>query len=282
VLSTPGGVLPPPGVFRVPFSRSDPVNTPRGLNTENPNVRQALSDAINDLRSNGIPLNAALRGWQSELRGTRRHPIHGGPHTTGVFNVITAPFAGRTGFPDVIHGSSFVMVAEMRPRCPESRSILTYSQAATDTNSRHLADQTRLYSNKRWVDMRFCPGEILRDRALRVLQLGCVDTPGFRSVGVSGRSGRLRFRLRRRLRMPARVTVVRGGRPARGGRRVARFRRRGRSFTARRGLPDGRYVARFAIRSPSGKLDRRAVPFRVSGGQVKGDKRARPLGRCRR
>jgi acyl-homoserine-lactone acylase len=276
VLQSPGGVLPPPGVFRVPFSRSDPVNTPRGLNTENPNVRQALSDAINDLRSNGIPLNAALRGYQSEQRGNERIPIHGGPHATGVFNVITAPFAGRAGFPDVNHGSSFVMVAEMRRRCPESRSILTYSQAATDTTSPHLADQTRLYSNKRWVDMRFCAGEILRDRALRVLQLGCVDTPGFRSVGVGGRSGRLRFRLRRRLRMPARVTVLRGGR------RVARFRRRGRSFTARRRLPDGHYVARFAIRSPTGKLDRRAVAFQVRGGQVRGGKRARRLGRCRR
>jgi acyl-homoserine-lactone acylase len=276
VLSSAGGVVSPPGVFRVPFNRNDPVNTPRGLNTESPAVRQALSDAINDLKSNGIPLNARLREYQTEARGPRRHSIHGGPHTTGVFNVITAPFAGRAGFPDVNHGSSFVMVAEMRRRCPESRSILTYSQAATDTTSPHLDDQTRLYSNKRWVDMRFCAGEILRDRALRVLQLGCVDAPGFRSVGVGGRSGRLRIRLRRRLRMPARVALRRNGR------RVVGFRRRGRSFTARRRLADGSYVARFAIRSPTGKLDRRAVPFQVRGGRVTGGKRARRLGRCRR
>ena len=42
-LPSPGGVLPPPGVFRVPFNRGDPVNTPRGLNTESPAVRQALT-----------------------------------------------------------------------------------------------------------------------------------------------------------------------------------------------------------------------------------------------
>jgi acyl-homoserine-lactone acylase len=274
-LQSVGGVVSPPGVFRVPFDRNDPVNTPRGLNTESPAVRQALSDAVDDLRSNGIPLDARLREYQSETRGSERIPIHGGPHTTGVFNVITAPFAGRDGFPDVIHGSSFVMVAEMRRRCPESRSILTYSQAATDTSSPHLADQTRLYSNKRWVDMRFCPGEILRDRQLRVLQLGCVDVPGFTSVRVAGRSGRLRFRWRRRLRMPVRITVLRNGR------RVARF-RRARSFSSRRRLPAGRYLARFAIRSPTGKLDRREVAFRVRAGRVVGGKRARRLGRCRR
>ena len=275
VLQTGAGVVSPPDTFRVPFDRNDPVNTPRGLNTESPRVRQALSDAVDDLRSNGIPLDATLRNYQSEQRGSERIPIHGGPHTTGVFNVITAPFAGAQGYPDVIHGSSFVMVAEMRRRCPESRSILTYSQSATDTSSRHLADQTRLYSRKRWVDMRFCAPEILRDRALRVLQLGCLDVPGFRAVGVRGRSGRLRFRVRRRLRMPVRVSLHRGGR------RIARF-RRARSFTARRRLADGRYTARFAIRSPSGKLDRRHVRFRVRGGRVARVGKARRLGRCRR
>ena len=75
--------------------------------------------------------------------------------------------------------------------------------------------------------------------------------------------------------MPVRVTLRRGGR------RVARF-RRSRSFTMRRALPDGRYVAVFAIRSPTGKLDRRRVGFRVRGGQVAGGKRARRTGRCRR
>jgi acyl-homoserine-lactone acylase len=274
-LAGPGGVLPPPAVFRVPFDRNDPVNTPRGLNTESPAVRQALSDAVQDLRSNGIPLDARLREYQSEQRGSQVIPVPGGPHATGVFNVITAPFAGAKGFPDVNHGSSFVMAAELRPRrCPESRSILTYSQSATDQRSGHMADQTRLFSRKRWVDMRFCPEEILRDRKLRVLQLGCVNVAGFKSVGVAGRSGRLRVRLRRALRVRSTVEVRRGGR------RLARF-HRGRSFTWKRHLAQGKYRAVFSIRSATGRLDRRSVRFSVSGGMVRARQARRARG-CRR
>ena len=253
-LAGAGGVIAPPGVFREPFDPADPVNTPRGLNTENPAVRQALQDAVQDLRSNGIPLDARLRDHQSEQRGSERIPIHGGPHLAGVFNVITAPFAGREGFPDVNHGSSFVMAAHLKPRCPDSRSILTYSQAATDTTSPHLADQTHLYSRKRWVDMRFCPHEVLRDRALRVTELGCVNTRGFRSVRVTKRGGRIRLRARRALRMPVRRRL--------------------------RKLGPRRYVAVFAIRAANARMDKRRVFFRVKDGHVRVTRRAR-AGGCR-
>jgi acyl-homoserine-lactone acylase len=273
-LASTGGVLAPPGVFREDFDRADPVNTPRGLNTDNPAVRKALADAVQELRDNGIPLDARLREYQSERRGTDKVPIHGGPHTTGVFNVISAPFAGGEGFPDVVHGSSFVMAAHLTPRCPESRSILTYSQAATDPGDPHYGDQTRLYSGKRWVDMRFCPEEVVRDSELGVTELGCVSTPGFRSVSVRGRNGRLRLRFRRRIRMPVSVEVFRAS-----GRRVGGFSRSS-SVTWRRRLGRGRYYARFRIRSESGKLDDRHVAFTVGRRRVSRGPRFRRADGC--
>ena len=166
-LAAPGG-LPigtAPGLYRRQFDVRDPVNTPNGLNTDSPGVRLALSQAIQELRDQGIPLDARLREYQSEERGGERIPIHGGPGTLGVFNAISAPFVPGQGFPDVVHGSSFVMAAETGGRCPDSRSILTYSQS-TNPRSRYYADQTKLYSRKRWVDMRFCVEELLSDRVL--------------------------------------------------------------------------------------------------------------------
>jgi acyl-homoserine-lactone acylase len=252
-LASTAGVIPPPAIFREPFDPDDPVNTPRGLNTANPLVLTSLRQAVDDLRSNGIPLNATLRDHQSETRGSERIAIHGGPHLSGVFNVITAPWANG-GFNDVNHGSSFVMAAELRAkRCPESRSILTYSQAATDTTSPHLADQTRLYSQKKWVDMRFCTEEILRDRALRVTELGCLRTKGFKRVGVTRRKGKIRLRAKRAVRMPVRKRLRRTGK--------------------------NRYVATFSIRSASGHLDRRRVRFEVRDGRIVGVKKQR-LGAC--
>jgi acyl-homoserine-lactone acylase len=153
------------------YSSADPVNTPRGLNTENPQVRMALADAVDELRELGIPLDATLRDYQYERRGDERIPIHGGPGSLGVFNAINVSFEGAEGWPDVPHGSSFVTAVQFTDGCPEARSILTYSQS-TNPESPHFADQTRLFSDKRWVDMLFCEDEIMADPNLEVEELG--------------------------------------------------------------------------------------------------------------
>jgi acyl-homoserine-lactone acylase len=147
------------------------LNTPRDLNTENPRTHNSLGLAVKELRDAGIPLAAPLGDHQSEPRGDERIPIHGGPGKIGVFNQIEAPFAGSEGFPDVVHGTSFLMAAELTGRCPRVRTILAYSQS-TDPTSPFHADQTRLFSARRWVRGRFCEEEIRRAPGLRVTRLG--------------------------------------------------------------------------------------------------------------
>lgn len=148
--------------FSTPFSASDPVGTPSGLNVLSPKVQLALADAVSDLRTAGIPLDAGLRGYQYETRGSERIPIHGGPGTLGVFNAINVSWVGsgaETGYPNIPHGSSFVMVTSFTDGCPDDRSILTYSQSE-NPNSPYFADQTRMFSQKQWVDPPFCPAEV--------------------------------------------------------------------------------------------------------------------------
>jgi acyl-homoserine-lactone acylase len=149
------------GPFRTGFDANDPVNTPRGLNTDNPAVRQALGDAVLDLRNNNIPLDAPLRGYQYEKRGDKAIPIHGGPGSDGVFQAINVSWLGANAYGNVPHGTSFVQVVHFPPKakCPEHRTILTYSQS-TNPNSKHFGDQTRLFSKKRWVNTPFCPGKL--------------------------------------------------------------------------------------------------------------------------
>jgi acyl-homoserine-lactone acylase len=146
------------------FDASDPVNTPRDLNTGNPEVQRAFGDAISDLNGAGIPLDASLGQVQFTTRGDRKIPIHGGngdPH--GQFNAISAPFTPGKGFEDVQHGSSFVQVVGWNPRsrCPDARTILTYSES-TDPTSPHFGDQTELFTRKRWVRGRFCARDVRR------------------------------------------------------------------------------------------------------------------------
>ena len=54
------------------------------------------------------------------------------------------------------------------PDCPvDARTILTYSQS-TNPNSPYFADQTRMFSNKEWVDEAYCEDEIAADPNLDV------------------------------------------------------------------------------------------------------------------
>jgi acyl-homoserine-lactone acylase len=167
----PVGLPTSSSIYTTPFDASDPVHTPRGLNTNNPQVKQALGDAVDDLRSAGIPLDATLRGHQYEMRGTERIPIHGGPGTDSLFNAINVSWTPPAGYPNVPHGSSFVMVTSFRKSgCPRNRSILTYS-LSVNPNSPYFADQTRMFSKKQWVNPPFCPADVTR-RAPVATRLG--------------------------------------------------------------------------------------------------------------
>ena len=269
-LASVGGVVANPSVYREQFNAADPVNTPRGLNTSNPQVGQALADAVTDLRSSSIPLDARLREYQTESRGDEKIPIHGGPGGLGVFNAISAPWVAGKGFPDVVHGSSFVMVAQPNGRCAEMRTLVTYSQSESP-ESPYFGDQTRMFSRKAWNDFPFCPEKLAAAAQVAPLkEIGCVPGNGLRSARVSARGRRgVRLAFLPAQGVPATAEVVRIA--GAGGllRRAVTVRR---AKAARRldvsGLSDGWYVARISARAANRKLDRREVGFRVVGGRV--------------
>jgi acyl-homoserine-lactone acylase len=165
-------------IYTTPFDPANPVNTPSGLNTASPLVITALADAITDLRSAGIPLDAPLRGYQYEIRGGRKIPIHGGPGDFGVFNAIGASWRpGEGGYTNIPHGTSFITAVAFTPEagCPvEARTFVTYSQSENQS-SPHADDYTRAFSRKDWNEVPFCSAEIRADPDLEVTR---VDSGG--------------------------------------------------------------------------------------------------------
>ncbi|MEA2450326.1 MAG: acyl-homoserine-lactone acylase [Thermoleophilaceae bacterium] len=144
------------------FDPSDAVNTPNTLDTTNPQVRQALSDAVADLQGASIPFDAPLGQFQFVTRNGTRIPLHGGPGTLGDFNAIKVDWKDGAGPTEPEHGSSYVQVVTWgKSRCPNARTILTYSQSV-NPSSRFFSDQTKLYSGKRWVTDRFCKRAVKR------------------------------------------------------------------------------------------------------------------------
>jgi acyl-homoserine-lactone acylase len=146
-----------------PFDVSDPVHTPYGLNTANPQVRAALGDAINDLNGAHIALDAAPRDVQAITRNGHRIPIHGGPgDPNGEFNAIYTDFTSGAGFGEPYTGSSYVQAVTWHSGpCPDARTILTYSES-TNPGSPWFADQTAMFSRKQWVRELFCGADVAR------------------------------------------------------------------------------------------------------------------------
>src|SRR2546421_916345 len=148
------------GPWKNAFSTSDPVNTPNGLETNNPQVQQAFGDAIEDLNGAGLALDTAPGAVQYVTRHGQRIPIHGGPgDPDGEFNALGVPFTGQ-GFAENEFGSSYVQVVTWSKKaCPEAATILTYS-LSSNPESPFAGDQTELFSKRQWLTERFCSRDV--------------------------------------------------------------------------------------------------------------------------
>ena len=153
-------------VWRTPFSADDPVNTPRDLNTSNPQVVQAMSDAIASLRARHIPLNATWGSLQvAGDRGAPPIPLGGGTgDSVGNANALASrhPIQNADHYRAITYGSSHIQaISFLDGGRVDARTILTYSQSE-DPTSRWSSDQTRMFSRKQWVHFAWTDAEIRR------------------------------------------------------------------------------------------------------------------------
>jgi acyl-homoserine-lactone acylase len=168
-----------PSPFSHPFQVGQPVLTPYGLNVTNTTVRDALGDAIQALNKAHVPIDTTLGAVQFVSYHGTRIPISGGPgDPDGIFNAIyenTEPGDSLTS-PDT--GSSFIQVVTWQKgaACPVGSTILTYSESS-NPDSPHFADQTKLFSQKRWLTDRFCQSQIAADPNLQVVTVSSAAAP---------------------------------------------------------------------------------------------------------
>ncbi|MGI5452039.1 penicillin acylase family protein [Streptomyces sp. CA-249302] len=159
--------------WKVPFSAADPIRTPNTLNTAAPGFATALADTVSELRAAGIALDSRLGDHQFVVRNGQRIPIPGGTEALGVWNKVEPVWnAAQGGYTEITTGSSHIQaVGWDGGRCPVARTLLTYSQSE-NPDSPHYSDQTRLFSQEKWVTARFCEKDVLSSPALRIVRVG--------------------------------------------------------------------------------------------------------------
>lgn len=163
------------GLYSIPFDPADPVDTPRGIATEKPEIRQAVRDALATaqtvLHDAGIPLDAHWGQVQYTQRNGDNIAIPGAPGSSGMFSYILSKLSKGEGYTPIITGNSYIQVISWDETGDlRSQGMLTYSQSP-EPESPHYSDLTQLYSRGEWIDFPFSEEEILADPNLRALTL---------------------------------------------------------------------------------------------------------------
>jgi acyl-homoserine-lactone acylase len=157
---------PAASLWEVPFDAADPFHTPRDLAETNADVQAAMKEAIEHLRSRGVPLDARWGSLQvAGDRGAEPIPLGGGMgDAAGNANALASrnPVQNADRYKPITYGSSHIQAIAFKDRGRvQARTILTYSQYE-NPRSRWSQDQTRLFSKGRWVRFPFTVAEIAR------------------------------------------------------------------------------------------------------------------------
>ncbi len=157
------GVVSSDEFWLVDFDPTDPIHTPRGLDTSiqanHLLVLEALGTAVQRLRENNVALDAPWGEVQYLERNNERVPIHGGSGSMGVYGAIGVSLQDG-GYINPTRGNSYIQAVTWdESECPIADVILSHSNSS-DPESPHYADQSRLYADKQWVRFPFCEEEI--------------------------------------------------------------------------------------------------------------------------
>jgi acyl-homoserine-lactone acylase len=130
-----------------------------------------MRDAISSLRDRGIPFDATWGSLQvAGDRGAPPIPLGGGTgDAAGNANALASRWArdNKDHYRPITYGSSHIQaVSFLDHGRVDARTILTYSQSE-NPRSPYSADQTRMFSKKRWVRFAWTDAQIAHDLVRR-------------------------------------------------------------------------------------------------------------------
>jgi len=163
-------------VWQHPFDPADPLHTPRDLAEANPLVVRAMQDGIDAVRDAGVPFDAEWGSLQvAGDRGAPPIPLGGGTgDSVGNANALASrnPSDNTDHYRPITYGSSHIQAVSFLDRGGvDARTILTYGQSE-DPTSPWSSDQTRLFSQERWVRFPWTDRQVRQDLVRRYVVSG--------------------------------------------------------------------------------------------------------------
>lgn len=151
-------------LYATPFDPADPLNTPRGLQTDPARLGAALGAAVLDLQKQGVATDASTGELLSVTENGRRIPLYGGCSETGYFTAACV-FGANRAKPAVdaadLAGNSYMQTVGFGQ--PDAQGgPLAYTMMADaqsdDPGSPYFSAGTLRYASKDWLRMPLVTG----------------------------------------------------------------------------------------------------------------------------
>lgn len=167
-------------LFADDFDPADPAGTPATPATDTGLWLDALGSVVQLLEFMGIPVDAPLGEYQTEVRSGDAIPIHGGTGVEGVANVVdccsevtalgpvpdngelvpgsTTGLRTTPGY-SISRGASFVMTLQYGPDGPQAEGFLTYGNPDDPASPAYRAG-LEAFSAGEWRPLLFTPDAV--------------------------------------------------------------------------------------------------------------------------
>lgn len=155
--------------FSVPFTASDPLNTPSAPRTEPGAAAQALARAVLTLQSRHQRVDAPLRRDRFVPTAQGRAAIYGGCSETGYFAVACVDDERDGGVPlgpDTL-ANSYLQVVTFSAAGVQAHTLLAHGQDERALSGGAGAQPVVRYARKDWLRFPFTEADIARDPGLR-------------------------------------------------------------------------------------------------------------------
>ena len=150
-------------LYAVPFSATDPVNTPNTLKTTSAApLQEAFGAAVLRVQQSSYAEDAMRGDYLFATRSGTKIPLFGGCGSSGYFTIACSENRldqGGYNMDGNPNGNSYMQIVTFPATGVQAHTFLTFS-LSDDPASPHNADYTRQYSGKQWVRMPFTEAEI--------------------------------------------------------------------------------------------------------------------------
>lgn len=163
-------------MWRIPFDKNDPINTPRGLALDESRVTKQIRTALGEITEivEGFELNSNATWGDLQLakRGSEIIALPGGYGDLGIYNVLEperedyySTIESERQITDVDKGSSYIQVVTFNDKGPVVKGLLALSQSS-EASSPYFNDQTKLFSRQYWPMIPFTEEQISKAKVI--------------------------------------------------------------------------------------------------------------------